>query len=205
MQWPENAPGFKEVPIDDHTREMLRYDTGRQATWTVSPVVRPEALDAIGRERPGRLISFSSAGNRARPPSCGRARIGPISVCPRSAGPSSGNRKFGPIRSEKISRCRFSISVSCHDDPGGRPIYAETFFCLREDRVRAASSGEAETLAFSHWSIPERWDVVKKGLRNPGQQVLEFVLLSRSPLSAEEARDKFAALVPELVKEEVRR
>ena len=44
--------------------------------------------------------------------------------------------------------------------------------------------------------------MVKKGLRNPGQQVVEFVLLSRTPLSAEEARDKFAAMVPELVEAE---
>ena len=65
-----------------------------------------------------------------------------------------------------------------------------------------ASGGEAETLAFSHWNIPERWEVVKKGLRNPGQQVVEFVLLSRTPLSADEARDKFAAIVPELVEAE---
>ena len=89
-----------------------------------------------------------------------------------------------------------------HDEPGSRPIYAETFFCLREDRVRAGSGGESETPGFSHWSIPERWEVVRKGMRNPGQQVLEFVLLSRNPLSAEEARNKFAAIVPGLVKAE---
>ena len=201
MQWPEDAPGFKEVPIDDHTREMLRYDTGRQATWTVSPVVRPEASDGIGRERPGQAYLFFF---RWEPGTATvlRARAHRPDICL----PAVGWTQFGQpeIRSYPVGEnlaLPFQHFRFLHNDPGGRPVYAETFFCLREDRVRAGSGGETESLAFSHWSIPERWEVVRKGMRNPGQQVLEFVLLSRNPLSAEEARNKFAAMVPELVKE----
>ena len=112
VQWPEDAPGFKEVPIDDHTREMLRYDTGRQATWTVSPVVRPETTDAIGRERPGQAYLFFF---RWEPGTATvlRARAHRPDICL----PAVGWTQFGQpeIRSypvEKISRCRFSISVS---------------------------------------------------------------------------------------------
>ena len=204
VQWPEDAPDFKEVPIDDHTREMLRYDDGRQATWKIPLGVRPED----GAPLPSRIGQAYLFFFRWEPGTATvlRARAHRPDICLPAVGwtqlgqPEIQSYPVGENLALPFQHFRF-----VHNDPGGRPIHAETFFCLREDRVRAGSGGEAETLAFSHWNIAERWEVVRKGMRNPGQQVVEFVLLSRTPLSAEEARDKFAALVPELVKAEVRR
>jgi hypothetical protein len=91
-----------------------------------------------------------------------------------------------------------------HEEPQRSSLYAETFFCLREDRVRPGAS-EAEgsdTIPFSHWSIPERWLAVRNGLRNPGQQVVEVVVLTRYKLGRAEAEAGFAKLVPKLVKAE---
>ncbi|MDQ3115189.1 MAG: exosortase/archaeosortase family protein, partial [Verrucomicrobiota bacterium] len=199
VQWPEDASGFKEVPIDDHTREMLRYDDGRQATWKIPLGVRPED----GAPLPSRIGQAYLFFFRWEPGTATvlRARAHRPDICLPAVGwtqlgqPAIQSYPVGENLALPFQHFRF-----LHNDPGGRPIYAETFFCLREDRVRAGSGGEAETLAFSHWNIAERWEVVRKGMRNPGQQVVEFVLLSRHPLSAEEARTRFAALVPELVK-----
>jgi hypothetical protein len=199
VQWPEDAPGFKEVPIDDHTREMLRYDDGRQATWKIPLGVRPED----GAPLPSRIGQAYLFFFRWEPGTATvlRARAHRPDICL----PAVGWTQLGQpeIRSYPVGEnlaLPFQHFRFLHNDPGGRPIYAETFFCLREDRVRAGSGGEAATLAFSHWNIAERWEVVRKGMRNPGQQVVEFVLLSRHLLSAEEARTRFAAIVPELVK-----
>ncbi len=57
-----------------------------------------------------------------------------------------------------------------HGEPGRPPLYAETFFCLREDRVRADTPRPNETLPFSRWSIPERWTVVRQGCATPASK-----------------------------------
>ena len=106
------------------------------------------------------LSLFLPLGTGHRRPSCARGRTGPTSVCPRSAGPSSDSRRFARIRWAKISRCRFNISVFVHDDPGGRPVYAETFFCLREDRVRAGSGrrcGDPGVQSLEHRRSAGKW------------------------------------------------
>jgi len=33
VQWPQDAPGLKEVPIAEKAAQYLRYDEGRSATW----------------------------------------------------------------------------------------------------------------------------------------------------------------------------
>ncbi len=200
VQWPENAPGFSEVPIDDHTREMLRYDSGRQASWAVSNVVRQRAPgEDSPPARAGKAILFFF---RWEPGTATvlRARAHRPDICL----PAVGWRPIGEpgIRSYPVAAdftLPFQHFSFVHDDPGGRPLYAETFFCLREDRVRPTAQGASEAIPFSHWSIPERWDAVRRGLRNPGQQVMEFVLLSRQPRNAAEAEGEFARRVPTLV------
>jgi exosortase len=205
-QWtahfPESASGFREVPIDEHTREMLRYDYGRQATWQISPVVRPNAAEPSAGERVGRAYLFFF---RWEPGTATvlRARAHRPDICL----PAVGWRPLGEpdIRFYQVKEnfaMPFQHFSFVHDEPGSPRLYAETFFCLREDRVQPEARESAETLPFSHWSIPERWQVVRSGLRNPGQQVMEFVLLSKHTPNAAEAEKEFAQLVPRLVKAE---
>lgn len=70
---------------------------------------------------------------------------------------------------------------------------------MREDLVHPGAENENDTAPFSNWSVPERWDAVRKGLRNPGQQVMEFVLITRHAMSASETENEFAKLIPKLV------
>ena len=99
VEWPENAPGFARRCRSTITpgRCCATTPAGRRPGRFRKSLgrSRPMPLPGNGRRRP---ICFSSAGNRAPPPFCGHALIGPIFVCPRSAGPSSGNRKFDRIR-----------------------------------------------------------------------------------------------------------
>jgi exosortase len=60
-QWPETAPGFRELPIDGHTREMLKYDHGRQVSWVYAPIetsAAPNEGQASPAERSGRAFLF---------------------------------------------------------------------------------------------------------------------------------------------------
>ncbi|MDQ6807868.1 MAG: hypothetical protein M3Z64_00345, partial [Verrucomicrobiota bacterium] len=50
------------------------------------------------------------------------------------------------------------------------------------------------------WSFPARWQAVRNGVRNMGQQVMEFIILAPSNISAEEADSRFAGLLPTLVR-----
>jgi len=183
----------------------LRYDHGRQASWIVPDIVRPGATEPAASspaERAGRAYLFSF---RWEPGTATvlRARAHRPDICL----PAVGWRQTSDplIRSYAVSddlKLPFQHLSFTHDEPDGRSIHAETFFCLTEDRVPAERAGDDDTIPFSHWSIPERWNAVRNGLRNPGQQVLEFVLLSRQQLTQNEAESEFASLVPKLVKAE---
>jgi hypothetical protein len=50
------------------------------------------------------------------------------------------------------------------------------------------------------WSLPARWRVVRSGVRNMGQQVIELVLVSSQPSSAQSAEAEFARMLPAIVK-----
>ncbi len=203
MQWPENAAGFKELPIDEHTREMLRYDDGREAMWPFAPFVGEESAP-LDHGAVAYLFFFRWEPGTA---TVLRARAHRPDICLPAAGwvqASTPEIHSYPVADDLA--LPFQHLSFVRETPGGRPLYAETFFCLHEDRVRPNEEGAPDDrIPFGHWSIPERWEVVRKGLRNPGQQVVEFVLLTRHRLSAAEVEAEFARLVPRLVKEEVRR
>ena len=207
-QWPETAPGFRELPIDAHTREMLRYDRGRQVSWVYAPIEIPGAPN-VGllspADRMGRAFLFFF---RWEPGTATvlRARAHRPDGCL----PLVGWQPVGEprIRSYPVAEdfaLPFQHFSFKHEEPGSPSLYAETFFCLREDLVRAGVPSGSDTIPFSNWSVPERWDAVRKGLRNPGQQVMEFALITRHALSATETEGEFAELIPKLVKEEGKR
>ena len=198
VQWTENAAGFKEVPIDAHTRETLRYDEGREAIWSFAPFVREDSAP-VDRAAVAYLFFFRWEPGTA---TVLRARAHRPDICLPAAGwaqagaPETRSYPVGDGFALPFQHLSF-----VRESPGSRPFYAETFFCLREDRVRPDEQGAPDDRTpFSHWSIPERWEVVRKGLRNPGQQVMEFILLTRHRLSAAEAEAEFGHLAPKLVR-----
>ena len=178
---------------------MLRYDRGRQVSWSYLPSGASGVGPLAPNEKVGRAFLFVF---RWEPGTATvlRARSHRPDICLPFAGwkpvGESGIRSYPVAENFSLPFQHFSFM---HEEAGGRPVYAETFFCLREDLVRAGAQSESDTIPLSHWSAPERWDAVRKGLRNPGQQVMQFVLMTRNPLSKPEAEAEFAELVPSLV------
>jgi hypothetical protein len=92
--------------------------------------------------------------------------------------------------------------VSFRQETGNAVVH--TFFCLQEDKVRtdeASPDSEFASGVQPDWSLVARARMVRLGVRNLGQQVLEFVVVTPRETSPEQAEARFAAVLPELVEQ----
>jgi exosortase len=188
---PENAPGFREIKIDEAVRQTLRFDEGREVMWKMSDPTAP------GFSGTNYLFFF-----RWNPGSASvlRARAHRPEICL----PNVGWEQIAD-HGTKMYFARDNIPIAARHitfRQGRRNSVAHTFFCLQEDKINPneprpdlqAAAGGAES-----WSTEARFRVVRNGIRNLGQQVLEVVLLSSPPLDDETAEAKFAQLIGDVI------
>ena len=85
VRWPEQAPDFRKLKIDEEIRAVLRFDGGEGAAWiATSPVNRLRAqCDLL-------LWCTSFAGTRAKTAHFWRTCTGPMFVCPQAVGLDGG-------------------------------------------------------------------------------------------------------------------
>ncbi len=184
IAWPESAPGFREMPIDESVRATLRFDEGREASWNMAPT---RCLLYFFRWNPGGS-------------SVVRARAHRPDICLPSAGwrqiSDSGVQDFDGSAGLKLPFRRVSFA---HQSGA---TTAHTYFCLHEDKRTTEARRDLDLPAGAQpdWSFPARWQAVRNGVRNMGQQVMEFIILAPSNISAEEADSRFAGLLPTLVR-----
>ena len=199
-RWPETAKDFRDIRLDEKTKRILRFDEGRGATWRIEKA-EGGMRNAESQDQSALLYFFRwrPGGNSAL-----LANLHRPDVCL----PASGWVQMGDygIRSYRVTE-NFSLPfrhfLFSQSNGPGRQRFAHAFFCLREDRVRndgdASLAREEFAQEPSEWSRHERVNLVVQGRRHLGQQVMEFVLLSREDVGREDAEAKFAALVQELV------
>jgi exosortase len=198
VRWPETAPGFRQIPIDEQTRTVLHHDEGRGATWHGSgQPAEPGALTTVDtisllyffRWHPGHNSALLA--NAHRPDVC----------LPASGWKQTGD--FGvkeyPVAGNLVVPFRHFVFTN---EAPGRTRYAHAFYCVWEDRV-APRNGETATSAISEnpsdWSRSERIGAVAQGRRHLGQQVMEYLLIEGREIPPAEAEEMFAATVRELV------
>jgi exosortase len=191
VRWPESAPGFHEVKIEEGIKSALRFDTGREVVWR-----EDDSADAAThllyffRWTPGTSTIL-------------RARAHRPDICLPSAGwrriADDGIRAYPATQNFAVPFRHFAFT---HDGtPYASPAFAHAFFCLHEDTIR----NEPSQLTMSRpgtWSPFDRWRVVRDGIRNPGQQVMELIIVSPRHRSSEAAEEQFARLVPKLIRME---
>ena len=192
IRLPADAEGLRELPIAPEVENMLRFDEGRQVTWSMT--------GSAGDRRDVVLFYFrwEPGGETAL-----RARSHRPDVCLPSVGwrqvDDHGLRQY-PLRGDFTLPFRHFSFVGLV--PGREPRYAEAFFCVREDKVlpkdSAAAFAEAK-IPVSDWSRAERLRVVREGLRNTGQQVLQLTIVSRAPMSEGEAEAQISELLRKIV------
>jgi exosortase len=193
VRWPKNEPGYRELKIDSEVRNILRFDSGHEVAWKPKKegVVTPYAdVDYLFffRWNPGSGTIL-------------RARAHRPDICLPAAGwKEVGHDRIqrylvGPNRSLPFRRFDF-----VKENRGGPPLHAVAFFTLHEDVAHESERGlKAEAGLYSNWDWADRWRVVRNGIRNRGQQVLELIMLMPPDAGDSAADRQFAKLLPNLI------
>ncbi len=220
VRWPESAAEFRDLRINDRTRDILHYDQGRGALWRDAPLngensdmgsaafIEPRSLLYFFRWHPGHNSALLA--NAHRPDVCL---------------PATGWHQTGDygVRAYQVApnlAVPFRHFVFAHEGPG-RTQYAHAFYCVWQDRVGPrnggfpaadtaaaaanTSTGESDSVtrsmagAPSAWSRKERIQAVMQGRRDLGQQVMEYLLIEPRQISAAEAEEIFAREARKLI------
>src|SRR5438552_13325974 len=199
VQWPEQAPNFRKLKIDEEIRAVLRFDEGEAAAWmAASPVNRtgPNTISSllyVFRWNPGKNSALLA--NLHRPdvclPASGWTQVKDDGV---RSYPASGSFEL-PFRHFEFQRTF----------EGSAPQIAHAFYCLSEDRALGAPTGfggDGSPGMFgnrSEWTRAERLRSVLNGRRHLGQQVIEAIFVSSEPFSAVDAESHLRDLVREVI------
>jgi exosortase len=218
VEWPERAPNFRALKIDEEIRSVLRFDEGYAAAWTSTSSLKSEnfpeprasgaPVDRSGpntiscflylfRWKPGRNSALLA--NLHRPdvclPASGWAQVADNGV--RNYPVADGFQL--PFRHFEFQR-RFENSA--------RQI-AHAFYCLSEDRAAGASASRQDINAArnspgmygsrSEWTRAERLGAVLEGRRHLGQQVMEIIFVSSERFSGADTESYLRDLVRDIV------
>src|SRR5436190_7684608 len=197
VRWPEQAPNFRKLKIDNEIRAVLRFDEGDAAAWTLSSPVNatePKTIPCslyVFRWNPGKNSALLA--NLHRPDVCL---------------PASGWKQVADheVRSYPISDSvelpfrHFEFQRSFEGSP---PQTAHAFYCLSEDRVSGGSASPTDSPGMfgnrSEWTRSERLHAVLEGRRHLGQQVVEAIFMSNEPFSAAEAEARLRDLIHDVI------
>jgi exosortase len=196
VRWPEARPGFHEIPLDERTRRLLRFNEGRGVIWRDDQSVQSASglsscLLYFFRWQPGHNSALLASLHRPDVclPAVGWRQTADHGVhyYPIAPGLSVPFRHFEFL----------------HHIAEGREQFAHAFYCLWEDRVRrignSTSNDEEMRRGPSEWTRSERMQIVLEGRRHLGQQVMEFVIAGSQPMNPAEAEARFASTLKELI------
>jgi hypothetical protein len=198
VRWPEQAPNFRKLKIDNEIRAVLRFDKGDAAGWTLSSpanATEPETISCslyIFRWNPGKNSALLA--NLHRPDVC----------LPASGWKQVADHGVRSYRSGSIELPFRHFEFERAFD-GSAPQTAHAFYCLSEDRTAKASASLADTSSpgmfgnRSEWSRTERLHAVLEGRRHLGQQVIEAIFMSNEPLSPADAESHLGDFVRDVV------
>jgi exosortase len=199
VQWPEQAPNFRKLKIDNEIRAALRFDEGDAAAWTISSPVNATQTNTVPcslyvfRWNPGKNSALLA--NLHRPDVCL-----PASGWKQVA--DHGVRSYPISDSGALPFRHFEFQRSFEGSP---PQTAHAFYCLSEDRASgdSGSLGNIDSPGMfgnrSEWTRAERVREVLEGRRHLGQQVIEAIFVSSEPLSAADAESHLRDLIRDIV------
>ena len=203
MRWPEQAPNFYRLKINDEIRAVLRFDEAQAATWTASSQLdssRPNTISCalyVFRWKPGKNSALLA--NLHRPDVCLPAS-GWIQVA------DDGVRSYPVNGSFELPFRHFEFQRAFE---GSAPQTAHAFYCLSEDRASGPSTPRQEVNLLasspgmsgspSSWTRAERLRMVLEGRRHLGQQVIQAIFIGGDGLAATEAESHLRDLVRDVV------
>jgi exosortase len=203
VQWPETAPNFRELKINEEVRRQLRFDQGHAGSWTWPAANSPATSSPLSsktitcllylfRWNPGRNSALLA--NLHRPDVCLPA-IGWTQVA------DTGVRNYPVTTSFALPFRHFEFHHGTPDNSAQQVAHA--FYCLWEDRAPSLSAAGSKlpqmAIAHSTWTRNERIRQVLEGRRHLGQQVMEAIFISNEPLSATDAESHLRDVVRDVV------
>jgi exosortase len=206
VQWPQTAPNFREIKIDDDMRRILRFDQAHAASWSLAVTNSTDGSSAAGKPFNCTLYFFrwDSGKNSAllanlhRPdvclPAIGWNQTGDVGV-----------KKYPVAANLSLPFRHFEFRHGTSDQPTQQTAHA--FYCLWEDRVasvRTESQLPEMTSSPSAWTRNERVRAVLEGRRHLGQQVMELIIQTRGVTDENEVNARFESELPGLIKVEGR-
>jgi hypothetical protein len=227
VQWPEQAPNFRKLKIDEEIRSVLRFDEGNGAAWTLTSVVAAvSAAQPATAESARDPNTFATPAKRSQPSSIscilyvfrwnpGRnsallANLHRPDVCLPASGwnqvADNGVRNYPVSGRFELPFRHFEFQRAFEDST---PQTAHAFYCLSEDRASGPSTTQQGTNQTansagmsgspSEWTRAERLRTVLEGRRHLGQQVIEAIFMSSEPFSAADAESHLRDLVRDVV------
>jgi exosortase/archaeosortase family protein len=202
VQWPQNAPNFHEIKVDEDMRRVLRFDRGRAASWSLSAINSADANGPARKPLNCTLYFFrwDSGKNSALLANLHRPDVCLPSIGWNQTG-DAGVKKYPVTPNLALPFRHFEFRHGAGDQPTQQMAHA--FYCLWEDRV-ASSRSESQlpemTSAPSAWTRNERVRAVLEGRRHLGQQVLELIVQARGPVDVDEINTRFESELPSLIK-----
>jgi exosortase len=222
VQWPEQAPNFRKLKIDEEIRSVLRFDEGQGATWTMTSSEKSESSAPVNASEVREPKTFAMQVKRSpeNTMSCllyvfrwkpGRnsallANLHRPDVCLPASGwtqvADDGVRNYPVTGAFELPFRHFEFQRAFGDSASQT---AHAFYCLSEDRASgptAASQGANSpgmSGTRSEWTRAERFRAVLEGRRHLGQQVIEAIFIDNEPLSAADAESHLRDLVREVV------
>ena len=200
VQWPEQAPNFRKLKIDNEIRAVLRFDEGDAAAWTNSSSENATEPSPVGCSL--YVFRWNSGKNSAL-----LANLHRPDVCLPASGwkqvADHGVRSYPIGGSVELPFRHFEFERAFD---GSAPQTAHAFYCLSEDRIGEASTSVAGTDSpgmfgnRSEWTRTERLGAVLQGRRHLGQQVIEAIFISNEPLSAADAESHLRDLIRDVVR-----
>jgi exosortase len=202
VQWPQTAPNFREIKIDDDMRRILRFDQAHAASWSLPATNSTDGSSAAGKPSNCTLYFFrwDSGKNSAllanlhRPdvclPAIGWNQTGDVGV-----------KKYPVTPNLSLPFRHFEFRHGTSDQPTQQTAHA--FYCLWEDRVtstRTESQLPEMTSSPSAWTRNERVRAVLEGRRHLGQQVMELIIQTRGVTDESEVNARFESELPGLIK-----
>jgi exosortase len=209
VRWPEQAPNFRRLKINEEIRAALRFDKGEAAAWTMGQVGSALRADRTPRSGvPTDTIACSLFAFRWNPGknSALLANLHRPDVCLPASGwtqvADDGVRNYPVTGAFELPFRHFEFQRSFEGSP---PQTAHAFYCLSEDRAASPSTSRDGASApgmsgnRSEWTRAERFRAVLDGRRHLGQQVIEAIFISNEPFSAAEAESHMRDLVRDAV------
>ena len=195
VRWPSSASQFRDLPLDEKTRQVLRFDEGRSARWSS----RREAEQSDDMPLTCVLYFFRWQSGRS---SILRARGHRPDIClPASGWEQTSDDGIRTYSTSEIQLPFHHFEFARHSVGGYPSQFAHAFFTVQEDLIlpdaKTATAAPGTLQGFG--LIPHLWQLVRTGERPHGQQVMQMVFVSGQPLSASEAESRFADIVRAVV------